>query len=589
MSESDIIIGIDLGTTHSEVAIWEQGQIKVLDVDGSRLMPSCVALDEHDRLLVGSIARNQYVLNPENTVRSVKRLMGSDSQIRLGKQQYTPQEISAFILRKLKKVAEDYLGKNVEKAVITVPAYFTDAQRQATRDAGAIAGLDVVRILNEPTAAAIAYEVDQSEEARTILVYDLGGGTFDVSIVKSEQGVLEVLASHGNNQLGGDDFDALIVDFIVQHLQETQSIDVCSNAIAMAKIFRLAEQAKCQLSDQPFVTIEEAYLTQQDDLPIHLTIELSRMQFEDRIMDCIDQTFDSLHIAMKDAGLTPADIDVFLLAGGSSRIPCVRERLLHEFQLQAHAEIEPDLSVAIGAGRQAAMLAGLQLSTVLLDVTPYTYGSSAIGHLHGEPYPFMYVPILSKNSQLPIEKSEAFMTNYDGQSEVVVTIYQGEDEDALNNVKVGEFIVNGLQDVAKGNLIIVTLHLDLNGVLQVTAVEKSSGLEKSISIKNALSRYENDKLDTARQRLTSVMGQLDASLYQPVETDHALEQKSEEVDQAEQLLDKAEQLLSGLGEDDREDLQNQILLMRTLVESGDIEALDQESKTLKDMLFFMET
>ncbi|MGR9054105.1 MAG: Hsp70 family protein, partial [Gammaproteobacteria bacterium] len=493
---NETIIGIDLGTTNSEVAIVEDGKVRIIANEGKKILPSFVGIDDNGDIMVGETARNQYLVYPERTVKSIKRLMGQDTHVELAGQSYTPQEISAIILKRLKNIAEQDLGHPVDKAVITVPAYFSDAQRQATREAGEIAGLEVVRMINEPTAAALAYGAGSSE-AKRMLVYDLGGGTFDVSVVNVQAGVVEVLSSHGDNHLGGDDFDQLIVDFLLEHINTAHGIDARGNSKAMARITRAAEQAKFVLSDQPFAQIEEEYLLEHEGSPVHLSVELSRMAYEDMIEDHINATLDAVHIALKGAKLGASDIDEIILVGGSTRTPCIRERMIDEFGFEPHSEVDPDLCVAMGAATQAAMIGGQQVDTVLVDVTPYTYGTSAIGTLHGEYYPFMYVPIIHKNSALPLRKTEAFMTSYDGQEVVDVTVYQGEDPDALNNIKIDEFRIEGLQDVEAGNLITLTLDLDLNGILHVSAREKATGLEKSITIKNAMSRFEADALDTA--------------------------------------------------------------------------------------------
>ena len=391
MTLNDIIIGIDLGTTNSEVAVVQDGQTHIIEVDGSKILPSLVGLADDGALLVGQTARNQYTLYPERTVRSVKRRMGEDVRLPMGDQEYTPQEISALILGRLKKAAEDYLGQPVSKAVITVPAYFSDAQRQATRDAGELAHLQVVRIINEPTAAALAYEADH-KEAKNILVYDLGGGTFDVSVVRLSQDVTEVLASHGNNHLGGDDFDAKLVEHVTTHLKEKKGIDPGEERSAMARITRACEVAKISLSDAPFARIEEEYLLERDGNPVHLSLELDRSDYEDMITPYIDETLEAAHIALKGAGLAVRDIQEVLLVGGATGTPLVQQRLEKELGIQPRAEVDPDLCVAAGAAIQAAVIAGRKVSGVLVDVTPYTFGTSAWADLNGEPYPYTLRP-----------------------------------------------------------------------------------------------------------------------------------------------------------------------------------------------------
>lgn len=584
----DIIIGIDLGTTNSEVAVVEQGKVRVIAGDGKTILPSFVGIDDLGNILVGETAKNQYLVYPERTVKSIKRLMGQDIQVPLAGQSYAPQEISAIILKRLKAIAEKHLGKPVGKAVITVPAYFSDAQRQATREAGEIAGLEVVRMINEPTAAALAYGASQTE-AKRMLVYDLGGGTFDVSVVNIQSGVVEVLSSHGDNHLGGDDFDQKIIEHLLKYLQKTCNVDARSNSKAMAGIARAAENAKILLSDQPYAQIEEEYLLEHDGSPVHLSVELSRMEYEAMIEDYINATLDAVHIALKGAKLIASDIDEVILVGGSTRTPCVRERLFNEFGFEPHGEVDPDLCVAMGAAIQAAMISGEQVDTVLVDVTPYTYGTSAIGTLNGEFYPFMFVPVIHKNSVLPNRKIEAFMTNYDGQEFVEVAIYQGEDPDALNNTLIGEFRVEGLQNVTAGNVITLTLDLDLNGILHVSAQEKATGLEKSIVIKNALSRFESTTLDTARQRITSLFGQLEHNPDELGEPAPFEEPAAPEIEAARSVMAKAESLFERVSETDKEDMVDLIGTITACIKTKDIEGLKEPVDQLNDIIYYLES
>lgn len=376
---TETIIGIDLGTTNSEVAIVRDGRVEVIEVaPGVRILPSVVGVADDGTLLVGEAARNQYVLHPERSVRSIKRRMGELDAVQMAGKDYSAQEISAMILRRLREIAEAHTGETLTRAVITVPAYFSDAQRQATREAGEIAGLEVMRIINEPTAAALAYESCHSG-ARKALVYDLGGGTFDVSVVNLESDVVEVLASHGNNHLGGDDFDEKLVSFAVEHLRTKNTIDVRDNAVAMARLQRAAETAKITLSEQPYASLSEEYLSEKDGVPVHLSLEISRSDYEDMIEPFVAETLAAVHVALSGAGLTVSEINEILLVGGATRTPLVQRRLEEELGLQPRAEVDPDLCVAMGAAIQAAVIAGAQAPTVLVDVTPYTFGTSAWG------------------------------------------------------------------------------------------------------------------------------------------------------------------------------------------------------------------
>ncbi|MGH8655194.1 MAG: Hsp70 family protein [Gammaproteobacteria bacterium] len=572
---NETIIGIDLGTTNSEVAVFQDGRVQVLETEpASKLLPSVVGLAPDGGLLVGRAAANQYVLFPERTIKSIKRRMGSVDKVMLGDQAYTPQEISALILDRLKRIATAHLGKEARKAVITVPAYFSDAQRQATRDAGAIAGLEVVRIINEPTAAALAYETEQHGE-KHVLVYDLGGGTFDVSVVRLEKGVVEVLASHGNNHLGGDDFDQKIIEHALDYLNGPCGIDVSASRAAMARITGAAEIAKITLSDHPYAQIGEEYLLQHEGRPFHLSLEIARSEYEPMIQGFIDQTLEALHIALDGADLSVSRLDEVLLVGGATRTPLIQKRLEKELRLPPRSEVDPELCVAAGAAIQAAQIAGTRVSSVLVDVTPYTFGTSAISELNGEWYPYKFVPLIRKNTAIPVTKSEVFYTSYDGQSVVEVQVYQGEDPDALNNTEIGRFRVEGLSDVPEGNPIIATFSLDLDGILNVTAKEKRSGLQKGIVIDNATTRFEREEMDLARERVAVLMG---SELPQD-----AVAQE------AQALIDKAQGIMDGANEEDREDLIALIEETRDSLETKDIEALRKVMEKLNDLVFYLES
>jgi molecular chaperone DnaK len=580
------IVGIDLGTTNSEIAVYRGGRPEVLaDELGRKIMPSVVGVGETGELLVGEDARNQFVLYPERTVRSIKRRMGSSDKVHLAGNEYTPQEISAMILKRLKDTAERSLGRPVHKAVITVPAYFSDTQRQATREAGEIAGLEVVRIVNEPTAAALVYEAAQHQGKR-ILVYDLGGGTFDASVVRIEAGVVEVISSHGNNHLGGDDFDHMIVEHILGHLKIKQGVDVSDQPKAMARILRSAEVAKKHLSDHPFARIEEEYIAETAGKPIHLALELSREKYEEMIAPFIEETLSAVHVALESASLTSSQVDEVLLVGGATRTPLVRKRLFEAFGREARGEVDPDLCVALGAAIQGGAIAGAEVSAVLVDVTPYTFGTSALGELNGELYPYHYVPIISKNTAIPVRKSEVFFTITDNQKTVEVRVFQGENADALENIQLGEFRVEGLSEAPAGNPIIIDLALDRDGILHVSATEKSTGLERRITIDKAMSRYDKDKLDDARQRISDLFDVEDAdtdalpsggTTGAPAETALAA------------LVAKAQAKLDAAGDEDRAELIDMVEVIQNCKERGDVAGLQEASKQLGDLLFYLET
>jgi len=577
---TDEIVGIDLGTTNSEIAIYREGRPEVLgDGQGRIILPSMVGLSATGELLVGEEARNQFLLYPERTVRSIKRRMGSDTRVRLGDRDYTPQEISAIILSRLKETAQQQLGRPVRKAVITVPAFFSDAQRQATREAGEIAGLEVVRIINEPTAAALVYEAAQHQGKR-ILVYDLGGGTFDVSVVRIEEGVVEVISSHGNNHLGGDDFDRKIVEQVLEHLKIKHGVDVSGRPQAMARIVRSAEAAKKHLSDHPYARIEEEYLAEHDGAPVNLDLELSRLDYEDMILPFIEETLGAIHIALGSANLTSSQVDEILLVGGATRTPLIRQRLAEAFAKEPRGEVDPDLCVAMGAAIQGAAMAGTEVSAVLVDVTPYTFGTSAVGELDGELYPYRYVPIIPKNTPIPVHRSEAFFTVVDGQTSVEVKIYQGENEDAEENIKIGEFRVDGLSRAPAGNPVILDLALDRDGILQVAAREKNTGLERRITIDRAMSRYDQPELDEARQRIGALLGKRE-------DVEPAGEEATNAVVDA--LLSKADAKLDECGEEDRAEIIDLIEMIRDARSTGDHAALEDARSQLQDLLFYLET
>jgi molecular chaperone DnaK (HSP70) len=583
---SDEIVGIDLGTTNSEIAVYRDGQPQVLvDELGRKILPSVVGVGEAGDLLVGEEARNQFVLYPERTVRSIKRRMGSGEKVQLAGREYTPQEISAIILKRLKDIAERRLGRSVRKAVITVPAYFSDIQRQATREAGEIAGLEVVRIINEPTAAAMVYETTQHQGKR-ILVYDLGGGTFDASIVRIESGVVEVISSHGNNHLGGDDFDHKIVEHVLDHLKIKQGVDISDQPKAMARVLRSAEAAKKQLSDHPFARIEEEYLAESAGKPVHLSLELSREDYEDMIAPFIEETLGAVHIALESASLTSSEVDEILLVGGATRTPMVRRRLRESFGKEARGEVDPDLCVAMGASIHGAAIAGIDVSAVLVDVTPYTFGTSALGELNGEMYPYTYVPIIAKNTAIPVRKSEVFFTVVDDQTTVEVRIFQGEKDDAMENIQLGEFRVEGLSKAPSGNPIIIDLALDRDGILNVSAKEKRTGLERRITIDRATSRYDKDELRDARHRIAELFDAEEDAEDPPNSAD--LEAGIEGDADVTELIAKAQAKLGTALDEDRAELKALIEIIKDCEERGDATGRNEASAQIRDLLFYLE-
>src|SRR6516164_11845260 len=499
------IIGIDLGTTNSEAAIIRDGQPYVFAEDGDPILPSFVGLSEAGKLLVGKAARNQWVLAPERTIKSIKRKMGQDVKVKLGDQEYRPQEISAMILRTLRERAAQQLGSPVTKAVITVPAYFNDAQRQATREAGELAGLEVVRILNEPTAASLTYDPSQ-RELRRLLVYDLGGGIFDVSIVQAQEGIVEVLASHGDTQLGGDDFDDLLLNYICDRFQQEHGVDLRANLVARSRVLQAVEAAKRALSFHPFARIEEEFIAEKDGQALHLNMEISRDEYEDMIRPLLDRTMDCVQRALDDSHLTGSAINKVVLVGGSTRTPIISRLLEGRLGQPAHQEVNPDLCVAMGAALQAGLIAGIDVGPVLVDITPHSLGIKCLDLSQGYDFPFRFAPILHRNTPLPASRSEVFHTVHDRQTEVEIDVYQGESDDVRQNYRVGRFMIQGLAAVPAGNPLVVQLDLNLDGMLKVSARERATGLQKQVVIENALARFELEEREAARERLEQLWG-----------------------------------------------------------------------------------
>ncbi|HZT79411.1 MAG TPA: Hsp70 family protein [Gemmataceae bacterium] len=591
------IVGIDLGTTNSEVAIVRDGQPHVFEEDGDPILPSFVGLSEDGRLLVGKPAKNQWVLAPERTVKSVKRKMGQDVKVQLGGQEYRPQEISAMILRKLRDRAAQQLGQPVSKAVITVPAYFNDAQRQATREAGELAGLDVVRILNEPTAASLTYDPSQ-RELRRMLVYDLGGGTFDCSIVQAQEGVVEVLASHGDTQLGGDDFDDLLLKNVCDRFQQEHGVDLRANLVSRSRVLRAAEAAKRHLSYHPFARIEEEFIAEKEGRALHLNLEISREEYEGLIRPLLDRTMDCVRRALEDSHLAPHQIDKVVLVGGSTRTPLVSQLLEERLGQPAHQEVNPDLCVAMGAAIQAAIIAGQNVGAVLVDITPHSLGIKALDTVHGFDFPHRFVPIIHRNTPLPASRSEVFHTVYDRQSEVEIDVYQGESDDVRHNHRVGRFLVQGLAAVPAGNQIVVQLDLNLDGILKVSAREKATGLQKQVTIENALARYESEEQEAARERLEELWG--DEEVFE--EDGEPAAEGAEEVPslvpgpregqreavQARALLEKAERLVERASPEDRGEVERLMGKLRAALQDRNWDKVGEASNELADVLFYLD-
>jgi molecular chaperone DnaK len=619
---ADVIVGIDLGTTNSEVAALVDGNVQVLASAGEQIMPSFVGLSPEGALLVGTPARNQHVVYPERTVKSIKRLMGSGERATMGEQKYSPPEISALILRELKARAEAALGGPVRRAVITVPAYFSDAQRQATRDAGEIAGLEVARILNEPTAAALAYGSDR-EGDRTVLVYDLGGGTFDVSLVQISGEVTEVLASHGNNRLGGDDFDQLLLDHVLGHFIASGGPDVRDDRRAMSRLLRTAEEAKKRLSFEPYTRMREEHLAARDGVPVHLDLEISRGEYERLIRHLVEGTLDSVHRALADAGKRPDQVHEILLVGGATRTPLVSELLREKTGLVPRQEVHPDLCVALGAGVLAARLAGHDIDRVLVDISPYSFGPSYFGLLDGRPSEHCYHPVIARNTPLPASRTDTYRTMVDDQEGWEVCVYQGDDPNALNNILVGRFLIEGLSAVPAGNEVLCRMDLDLDGILRVTASEKRTGLAKHITIEGATTAMTDTQVAEARRRMLNLLADsgdvahvdldeddadgrdvdgtedVDEATVEPAgrssspESFSATEagsgrERRVSISEARALLERSRRLLDRMSPDDRGETEKLGEAIETAISGGDWDRLRAATADLADLLFYVE-
>ena len=607
MSHSDVIVGIDLGTTNSEVAALVGDRPRVIGPGETKMLPSCVGFSPQGQLLIGEAARNQLLVYPEMTVRSVKRKMGTDERFEIGNKTFTPPEISALILRELAQWAQQELRAEVKKAVITVPAYFSDAQRQATREAGQIAGLEVVRILNEPTAASLAYGFgDQTR--RTAMVYDLGGGTFDVSIVSIESDVTEVLASHGNNRLGGDDFDQLVLDRLLREFQTRHGVDLRDrDPVSYARLRWAAEEAKKRLSSEQYTRVrEDALATAPDGKSLHLDLDLSRQEYEAMIRSLVESTLESVFQTIEDAGKQPADIDVILLVGGSTRTPLVCEMLAEHVGAPVRQDIHPDLCVALGAGLLASRLAGHDVNRVLVDVSPYSFGPSHLGTLDGELYPYCYRPIIERNTPLPVTRTERYFTAAPYQKAIEVSVFQGDDPDALRNILVGNFTVEGLTPVAEENEVLCRMSLDLDGILKVEAIEKRTGLSKHILIKDAIKPKSEAELAQARARLQRLYsGRVEVTeaawedgpqtnLEPESDTSQATQmtQPDPEMDAivtaAHRLIERSRQLLAGIHDEDKEEIIDLHEKIQEAIDTSDRHALSTGADALQELLFFIE-
>ena len=553
------IIGIDLGTTNSAVAVMEGGEPTIIaNVEGNRTTPSVVAFTKNGERLVGETAKRQAITNAARTITSIKREMGTDYKVKIDDKEYSPEEISAMILQKIKSDVESYLGETVSEAVITVPAYFTDSQRQATKDAGKIAGLDVKRIINEPTAAALAYGMDKDTEQHKIMVFDLGGGTFDVSILEIGDGVFEVLSTRGNNRLGGDDFDEVLMNYMISEFKKENGIDLSKDVTAMQRLKDAAEKAKKELSTTMTTNVNLPFITAVDGAPVHLNMDIKRAKFEELASDLVDKTLVRVREALNDAGLTASEIDKVLLVGGSTRIPAVQEAVKKLIGKEPQKDINPDECVAIGAAIQGGVLTGEVKDLLLLDVTPLSLGIETMGGV--------MTRLIERNTTIPAKKSQIFSTAADGQTAVDIHVLQGEREFAHDNTTLGRFQLTGIPAAPRGvPQIEVTFDIDANGIVNVHAKDLGSGNEQKITItaSTKLSEEEINKKvreaeqfaqeDKKKKEAVEIKNNAESLVYQTEKTLKDLEGKLSE-DEKSAVNTKLEELKTALTTDNTEDI-----------------------------------
>lgn len=565
------VIGIDLGTTNSVVAVMEGGEpVIITSSEGGRTTPSVVSFQADGERLVGQVAKRQAITNPDRTIASAKRAMGSDKKYEIGDKVYTPQEISAMVLGKLKADAEAYLGEKVTQAVITVPAYFNDSQRQATKDAGRIAGLEVLRIINEPTAASLAYGLDKTDEAHKILVFDLGGGTFDVSILDLGDGVFEVLSTNGNTKLGGDDFDDRVMNYIADEFKKNNGIDLRTDKMALQRLKEAAEKAKVELSSSTTTTINLPFITADATGPKHIEMSITRAKFNELTADLVKATVDPMKKSLSDAGLTMNDIDRVILVGGSTRIPAVVDAIKDFTGKEPSKGVNADEVVALGAAIQAGVLTGEVKDILLLDVTPLTLGLETYGGVS--------TPIIERNTTIPTKKSQIFTTAADGQTSVEVHVVQGERQMAADNKTLGRFTLSGIASARRGvPQIEVTFDIDANGIVKVTALDKATNKEANITI-TASTNLSDDEIDNAVKEAER-FAEEDKKKKEEVETRNNAEQA---IYQTEKSL---EELNEKIAEEDKALVTEKLEALKSIKDGDDIEAVKKATEELTNEFY----
>ena len=594
--ENGPIVGIDLGTTNSVVAGVVDGKVIVLAEDEQQIYPSVVGLDATGKMITGEVARNQLAAFPDRTIASVKRKMGSDGKVNLGDQNFTPQEISAMILRRLRDRASRVLGQPVERAVITVPAFFDETQRQATREAGLLAGLKVERIINEPTAATLVYHAD-SQEQRHIVVYDFGGGTFDVSVVRFEMGVVEVLSSKGDTQLGGDDLDELLLDHVAVDFYKQHKIDLRDDLTTRYRLLQACEAAKKTLSQSATAEIAEEFIVEKDGKSLNLTMTISRGDFEELIQPLVDQTLVNVDAALRDSGLTLDDIDDLVLVGGSTRIPLVTRRLSEELKLNPSRAVDPDLAVALGAATQAAMFDGHSIGPVLVDITGHTLGLEVMSGFNEFSPTLVFSPIIRRNSPLPATYEEVYSRTHEEQDRAQIHVLQGESSDLSRNRSIGRFMLDLETGSDISDDITVRFDLTLDGILKVTATQSATGNSQELIIDNALSEFQEQDREQAEARLGAIFDSSDEILadadlpkqdWQSSKPDaHSLVPNLEKYPAAAAMLEQCKSV-SGIPAEDLNDIQSASKNLRAAIAEDNAVKVTSLCEELDDILFYIQ-